>query len=121
MGKEAKARKAGRPVEQPSSKQRRIAVGLQLSTETKKALIRIAKEQGIGFSRAAEMAIERAFLVDGILKKQGTSLEKLDLDKTRAELTAKGWPHSWDGASRVWHEPDPSLGPQFGFIKGEDQ
>jgi hypothetical protein len=120
--------KGGRPVERSKENARRVAVGLQLQAGTKNALIRIAEEQKIGFSRAAEMAIERAFAIDELLKKQGrTSIERLPVDRQIAELLASGWRsevHAVDGEGNNllrFYPPDPTLGPQFAFIKGEDQ
>jgi hypothetical protein len=106
----------GQPPKRATS--RRVSVGLQISAKTKNAILRLAKENDIGFSRAAEMAIERSFVIDTLLAKQSQSLVGLDLAATRAALLAKSWRYvpEPDG-SRVWFEPSPAVGPAFGFIK----
>jgi hypothetical protein len=123
MKKAENIRKAGRPVSRARKADKRVAVGLQISVAVKNALVRIAEREKIGFSRAAEMAFERAFVLDEFLARMGRfkSIEELDLDQTRAALLRKGWTveHGYQDGLPRWRQPDPSRGPQFGFVREE--
>jgi hypothetical protein len=123
MNIQARVKKTrGRPIRAPKKGVRRLQLGLSVSAATKKVIDRIAQEQDVTLSRAAEMLIERCLQYDRTLKAMGTDLGRLSLDAVKGKLRGAGWTIEHGDPKRgipdKWLEPGAR--PDFVFSSDEE-
>jgi hypothetical protein len=91
MDEKIKPRGRGRPVKKVARGQKRVQISMIVSAELKTRIDAKAKREGRTFSQIGEMMLERADVVDGLLKTLNRPLEDIVQEALEVEMLRRGY------------------------------